>query len=358
MIVGVNSRERQPKSVMTQPFTPQQNAKLLPQYSLLRVVDISKDFTLPREGWRRGPTLRAVEKISFDVTEGEVLGLVGESGSGKSTLGRLVLRLIESSAGKIYFNGQDISLLSSRALLKLRSDMQMVFQDPFASLNPRRKVGAALEEVLELHGQRDRNDRQNRVAELLRLVGMPAEAAARWPREFSGGQRQRIAIARALAVNPRLLVADEPVSALDVSVQAGVLSLLRTLQSDLGLTMIFISHDLSVVEVMADRVMVMYLGRVMEIAPTRELYTSPLHPYTAGLLAAAPQAHKKKAARVMLKGEIPSPINPPSGCVFRTRCPYVLPKCEVEVPVLKDLGAGRLVACLRDDLALTAEAVE
>jgi len=320
--------------------------------SLLSVSNLSKTFELPREGWGTVPRLRAVDKVSFTISAGEVLGLVGESGSGKSTLGRLVLRLIESDTGAVHLEGTDIRRLSQRQLQDARQKMQMIFQDPFASLNPRRKVGAAIEEVLELHGMQEPLARSERCKELLGQVGMSPEDAQRWPREFSGGQRQRIAIARALAVNPKLLVADEPVSALDVSVQAGILALLRELQSRLSLAILFISHDLSVVEVMADRVMVMYLGRIMEVAPTRALFNAPLHPYTAGLLAAAPRLNLGSKLQVMLGGEIPSPIDPPSGCVFRTRCPFALPACAQEVPELKDLGQGRLRACLRDDLDL------
>ena len=320
--------------------------------SLLSVSNISKTFELPREGWGTAPRLLAVDKVSFTISAGEVLGLVGESGSGKSTLGRLVLRLIESDTGSIHLEGTDIRRLSQRQLQDARRKMQMIFQDPFASLNPRRKVGAAIEEVLELHGMQEPQARSERCKELLGQVGMSPEDAQRWPREFSGGQRQRIAIARALAVNPKLLVADEPVSALDVSVQAGILALLRELQSHLGLAILFISHDLSVVEVMTDRVMVMYLGRIMEVAPTRSLFNTPLHPYTAGLLAAAPRLNSGSKLLDMLRGEIPSPIDPPSGCVFRTRCPFAQPACAQEVPELKDLGQGRLRACLRDDLDL------
>ena len=318
---------------------------------LLEVQGLSKTFKLAREGFRAAPELRAVEDVSFTIEAGEVLGLVGESGSGKSTLGRLVLRLIEPSAGSVRFEGEDITRLSATQMRPLRRAMQMVFQDPYASLNPRRNVGDAIAEVLKLHEIVPSAQLSTRVAELLTQVGLSADDARRRPREFSGGQRQRIAIARALAVGPRLLVADEPVSALDVSVQAGILALMRELQSRLQLAMLFISHDLGVVEVMADRVMVLYLGRVMEVAPTRALYTQPNHPYTAGLLASAPQLAAGKRPAVVLRDEIPSPANPPSGCVFRTRCPFAQERCAVEVPQLQVTGPGRAHACLRDDLS-------
>ena len=318
---------------------------------LLEVQGLSKTFKLAREGFRAAPELRAVEDVSFTIEAGEVLGLVGESGSGKSTLGRLVLRLIEPSAGSVRFEGEDITRLSATQMRPLRRAMQMVFQDPYASLNPRRNVGDAIAEVLKLHEIVPSAQLSTRVAELLTQVGLSADDARRRPREFSGGQRQRIAIARALAVGPRLLVADEPVSALDVSVQAGILALMRELQSRLKLAMLFISHDLGVVEVMADRVMVLYLGRVMEVAPTRALYTEPNHPYTAGLLASAPQIATGKRPDVVLRDEIPSPANPPSGCVFRTRCPFAQPRCATEVPLLRVTGPGRAHACLRDDLS-------
>jgi oligopeptide/dipeptide ABC transporter ATP-binding protein len=317
---------------------------------LVEARDLAKSFPLPRQGFAARPQLRAVDGVSFSIAPGEVLGLVGESGSGKSTLGRLVLRLIEPSSGAVRFEGQDITALPPRAMRPLRRAMQMVFQDPYASLNPRRSIGNAIDEVLMLHGMGDGATRRARVAELLTRVGLSAQDAQRRPREFSGGQRQRIAIARALAVGPRFLVADEPVSALDVSVQAGILALLRELQARLGLAMLFISHDLGVVEVMADRVMVLYLGRVMEVAPTRTIYTAPRHPYTAGLLAAAPRLEAPVRAAVQLRDEIPSPANPPSGCVFRTRCPFALPACAAQVPPLRTLAADHQMACIRDDL--------
>jgi oligopeptide/dipeptide ABC transporter ATP-binding protein len=320
--------------------------------ALVEVHDLAKSFALPRSGFVARPQLRAVDGVSFRIAPGEVLGLVGESGSGKSTLGRLVLKLIEPSRGRIAFDGRDITALGVREMRPLRRAIQMVFQDPYASLNPRRSVGDAIGEVLTLHGIGEASARRTRVGDLLRRVGLSAQDAARRPREFSGGQRQRIAIARALAVEPRFLVADEPVSALDVSVQAGILALLRELQASLGLAMLFISHDLGVVEVMADRVMVLYLGKVMEVAPTRSIYTAPRHPYTAGLLAAAPRLEAVSRPQVQLRDEIPSPADPPSGCVFRTRCPFALPACAVQVPALRDLAPDHQIACIRDDLPL------
>ncbi|MBM3523231.1 MAG: ATP-binding cassette domain-containing protein [Alphaproteobacteria bacterium] len=321
--------------------------------ALVEVEGLAKRFSLPRRGFAPRGQIRAVDDVSFRIAPGEVLGLVGESGSGKSTIGRLVLRLIEPSAGRVRFEGRDITSLSATSLRPLRRAMQMVFQDPYASLNPRRAVGDAIQEVLDLHGIGDRAARGAQAGELLRRVGLSPADAVRRPREFSGGQRQRIAIARALAVGPRFLVADEPVSALDVSVQAGVLKLLRDLQGELGLAMLFISHDLSVVEVMADRVMVLYLGRVMEVGPTRTIYTRPRHPYTAGLLAAAPRLDpRERPVGVQLRDEIPNPSDPPSGCVFRTRCPFSQPACAETVPPLEPVGPAHARACLRNDIVL------
>jgi oligopeptide/dipeptide ABC transporter ATP-binding protein len=318
---------------------------------LLRAEGLVKRFPLPRTGLSRRGAVHAVEEVDLAVLPGEVLGLVGESGSGKSTLGRLVLRLIDPTAGRIIFEGEEITALPRAALRPLRRRMQMVFQDPYASLNPRRPVGEAIAEVLRLHGLAGSDGGRGRARALLDHVGLAGDDYPRLPRSFSGGQRQRIAIARALAVEPKLLVADEPVSALDVSVQAGILTLLRQLRAEFGLAMLFISHDLSVVEAMADRVMVLYLGRVMEIGPVRAIFTAPRHPYTASLLAAAPGravAHRLPP----LAGEIPSPANPPSGCVFRTRCPFALAACAEAVPPLRDVAHGHAKACIRDDISL------
>ncbi|MFE0757048.1 ABC transporter ATP-binding protein [Inquilinus sp. NPDC058860] len=295
--------------------------------------------------------VRAVEDVSFSLRRGEVVGLVGESGSGKTTVGRSILRLAEPTAGAVRFAGTDILKLSRAAFQAYRREMQIVFQDPYASLNPRMTVGEIVGEALTIHGLSRGRQRPERIAELLRRVGLRPDAIARYPHEFSGGQRQRIGIARALAVEPSFIVADEPVSALDVSIQAQVVNLIQDLQRDLGLTMLFIAHDLSVVEYLCDRVIVMYLGRIMESAPARSLYTAPRHPYTRALLSAAPVPDPTvRRERILLQGDIPSPISPPGGCVFRTRCPHALPDCATAVPPLREVAPGHVKACIRDDL--------
>ena len=296
--------------------------------------------------------VRAVDDVSFAIQPGETLGLVGESGSGKSTIGRTVLRLIERSDGQVLYKGQDLGALGAEQMRRLRSKLQIIFQDPYASLNPKMRIGAILGEALSTHGlAKGKGERDKRIAELLETVGLRAEHASRFPHEFSGGQRQRIGIARALAVEPEFIVADEPLSALDVSIQSQVVNLLCDLRERLKLTMLFISHDLDVVEYLCDRVVVLYLGRVMEVASTDALFEQPLHPYTQALLAASPKPDPQvKTVRIALKGDIPSPIDPPSGCVFRTRCPHAIEACAATMPTLDEVRPGRYSACIRKDL--------
>jgi peptide/nickel transport system ATP-binding protein len=293
--------------------------------------------------------IRAVDDVSFEIKRGETLGLVGESGCGKSTVGRTILRLYKPTSGRIVFDGQDISQLGERELRPLRRRMQMVFQDPFASLNPRHSVGRIVGEPLRTHGLTDRRGAAARVRELLRTVGLPEDAAGRYPHEFSGGQRQRIGLARAIAVNPDFVVADEPVSALDVSIQAQIINLLEQLQDEFDLTYLFIAHDLAVVRHISDRIAVMYLGWIVEVSPAVELYENPLHPYTISLLSAVPipdPVVERKRDSILLTGDLPSPANPPAACRFHTRCPYVQPtRCREQVPALRPLASGHLVAC-------------
>ena len=293
--------------------------------------------------------VRAVDGVSLTIRRGETLGLVGESGCGKSTVGRTILRLYRPTAGRIVFDGRDITNLGEGELRPLRRRMQMVFQDPFASLNPRHSVGRIVGEPLRTHGLATRGEAATRVRDLLRTVGLPADAAKRYPHEFSGGQRQRIGLARALAVNPDFIVADEPVSALDVSIQAQMINLFEQLQEEFELTYLFIAHDLAVVRHISDRIAVMYLGTVVEVSPADELYDNPLHPYTISLLSAVPipdPAIEKQRESILLAGDVPSPVNPPSACRFHTRCPYVQPtRCREEVPPLRQLATGHEVAC-------------
>ena len=308
---------------------------------LVSVRNLTKYFS------RGGSAVRAIDGVSFDISSGETLGLVGESGSGKTTIGRAVLRLIEPSSGSITFDGGDITQVSRGELRRLRKEMQIIFQDPFASLNPRMTVGEIVEEPLIVHDLAHGAARRARVLELLSLVGLQAAHARRYPHEFSGGQRQRIGIARALAVNPRFIVADEPVSALDVSIQAQVINLLEDLQEQLGLTYLFIAHDLAIVRHISTRVAVMYIGVLCEVASRDELYGHPMHPYTQALLSAVPYPDpnvEQRRSRILLSGDLPSPVSPPSGCRFHTRCPIAFARCRAEEPALLAYGEHQ-VAC-------------
>jgi oligopeptide/dipeptide ABC transporter ATP-binding protein len=314
---------------------------------------LSRHFA-PSGIFKRGHAVKAVTEVDIALSRGEAVGLVGESGSGKSTVGRLLLALLQPTAGQVLFEGNDLATLDKLAQRKLRRRMQLVFQDPYSSLDPRRRVGSQIADGLDIHEIVPPPERPKRVTTLLEQVGLPAAHAERFPHEFSGGQRQRVGIARALATQPDFLVADEPVSALDVSIQAQVLALLADLRTRLGLAMLFISHDLPAVRHLCDRVVVMYLGRVMEEGPTAAVFAKPRHPYTAALLSAAPSLDPaRRRKRILLRGEPPSPVNPPSGCVFRTRCPYVLPACAESIPKLRPFGMpGQFKACIRDDIAV------
>ena len=314
----------------------------------LEVTDLVKVFPIKQlQGIRVIRSLvQAVSNVSFSINEGTTLGLVGESGSGKSTVARCVLQLLTPSSGSVKYQGIELVGMTRKKLQPLRQQMQMVFQDPYASLDPRLTVGNAISEPLQVH--KVPGSHRDRVAELLELVGLAPDHAKRFPHEFSGGQRQRVGVARALALEPKLIVLDEPVSALDVSIQAGVMNLLQDLQARLGLSYLFIAHDLSVVRHISDSVAVMYLGKIMETGPSEELYASPMHPYTQALLSAAPEPDptiERDRKRIVLTGDVPSPVNPPSGCRFRTRCPKAQEICAEEEPLLEDKGNGHRVAC-------------
>lgn len=313
---------------------------------LVRVKNLVKHFPVENSS----DVVQAVDGVSFDIIKGETLGLVGESGCGKSTVGRCLLRLHEPTSGEVCFEGKNIIGLANSEMQGLRREMQIIFQDPYASLNPRLSIRSIISEPLKIHEIGDKSSQNERVADLLQKVGLDPKYADRYPHEFSGGQRQRIGIARALALNPKLIICDEPVSALDVSVQAQVVNLLQDLQDEFGLTYLFISHGLAVVEHISDRVAVMYLGKIVEICDAAELYEMPLHPYTKALLSAIPipdPTHKRE--RIVLTGDVPTPINPPSGCRFRTRCPIAIDKCSSIDPPLQEITPGHFAACIRVD---------
>jgi oligopeptide transport system ATP-binding protein len=314
--------------------------------ALLEVKNLKKLFAVTRGLAREKVFVRAVDGVDFTIARGETLGLVGESGCGKTTVGRLIIRLIEPTGGEILFGGENLARLDTHKLRTLRRYFQIIFQDPFASLNPRMTVSEIVGRPMEIHGLTRRSERDEKVGELLAAVGLRREQLSRYPHEFSGGQRQRIGIARALATQPQLVVADEPTSALDVSVQAQILNLMKDLQRRFGLTYLFISHNISVIRHISERVAVMYLGKIVELSEKRALFAKPAHPYTQALLAAVPSIDPRhKPGEVILEGDVPSPVNPPPGCRFHTRCRHAMPRCRADEPVFRQLEDGRWVAC-------------
>jgi oligopeptide transport system ATP-binding protein len=319
-------------------------SKNMSNETILEVKNLKKYFDLGK-----GRMLKAVDNVSFSIKKGETFGLVGESGCGKSTTGRTIINLYNATGGEVIFKGQNVHKLQGRELKKFNRSMQMIFQDPYACLNPRMTVGDIIGEGIDIHGLLKGRQRQERIFELLQTVGLNAEHASRFPHEFSGGQRQRIGIARSLAIEPEFIIADEPISALDVSIQAQVVNLMKKLQEERGLTYLFIAHDLAMVKHISDRIGVMYLGALVEVAESNELYRKPMHPYTEALLSAIPIPDpeiERSRERIILEGDVPSPVNPPSGCRFRTRCPKAMPECANTIPELKEIEPNHFVACL------------
>ncbi|MFT8872073.1 MAG: dipeptide ABC transporter ATP-binding protein [Sporolactobacillus sp.] len=333
---------------MSEPITEQQQSETneTAKEPLLRVVHLKKYYPIKKGIIQRTVGhVKAVDDVSFDIYPGETMGLVGESGCGKSTTGRSLVRLEDPTDGEVIFNGKDLAKVSQREMRKLRADLQIIFQDPYSSLNPRKRIGELLAEPLVAHKLANHSEAMKKVDDILEIVGLPKQYKARYPHQFSGGQRQRIGIARALMLHPKLIVCDEPVSALDVSIQAQILNLLKDLQKELNLTYLFIAHGLGAVKYISDRITVMYLGKVMEMAETKDIFAHPLHPYTEILLNAypIPNPHERDRQQIVVEGDVPSPANPPKGCVFHTRCPFAKAICREKVPQLR--GKGHVVAC-------------